>query len=406
MTQQVAKIEKFKEANRKMFGIKWETDSRGAIFIYTPPKVGSTSLVSSLRLSVSHKFSIIHIHDEVMLHVFTGIKEITINELIEYNANILGKEVYVIDVYRTPIERKMSEYFEKLSPYHFNNSEENLNNYNVQRIIRRFNNLFPHLGKKDYFLEQYNIQVPSAFDFEKKYLYVLEKGVHYIKLRLTDSLTHWGKILTTLLDHVVVIVEDYETSNKKIGKLYEAFKNAYKLPLTYYEELKKDKFLEFYCDVQEKRAYLEKWQKKLESASDIQESDKQKHEPYTKEQYDFYINLCMENQYYNDFQTMQDHYMDDGCICNLCTYKRKIIFEKIKRKIKLKVNERVNHINYPSPSRPFQPQPTTQHQQYQEYQHHQQQIKPNNSISSRLRQMQKPVEFKPKSQMYSIQRKI
>lgn len=401
------KLQKIKEANSKIFGTKWQTDARGVIFIYTPPKVGSTSLVTSLRLSVSHKFSIIHIHDEIMLNVFTGIKDVTINELIQYNAYI-GKEVYVIDVYRTPVERKMSEYFEKLSPYHFNNSEDNLNNYNVKRIIKRFNNLFPHLGKKDYFLEQYKIQVPSAFDFQKKYLYVLENGVHYIKLRLCDSATHWGKILTTLLDHGVLIVQDYETSNKKIGKLYEAFKNAYKLPLQYYDELKNDKYLHFYYDAQEQRAYLEKWGQKLESLITIPIPIQW--QPYTQEQYDFYINLCMENQYYNDFQTTEDHYLDDGCICNHCTYKRKILFEKIKRGIKINANERVNHTHVglqhrppqpplprpplPGPQRPLQPQHvSTQHPSQRPSQRPIQMTSPRPQISNYYH------KHKPKSQI-------
>ena len=41
------------------------------IFIYTPPKVGSTSLVSSLRLALCHKYKIIHIHNDIMLEHIT-----------------------------------------------------------------------------------------------------------------------------------------------------------------------------------------------------------------------------------------------------------------------------------------------------------------------------------------------
>ena len=81
------------------------------IFIYTPPKVGSTTLVSSLRVSLGRSYNIIHIHDEVMLSVLTGINGVNVNDIIQYLASN-GKEVYVIDVYRTPIERKMSEFFE------------------------------------------------------------------------------------------------------------------------------------------------------------------------------------------------------------------------------------------------------------------------------------------------------
>ena len=129
------KLSQIKEANDKVFGslLKNTEIYKNLIFIYTPPKVGSTTLVSSIRISASHKFSIIHIHDEIMLNFFTGINSVTINEIIQYNSYI-GKNVFVIDVYRTPIERKFSEFFEKISPYHFNNSEENINKYTIKRI--------------------------------------------------------------------------------------------------------------------------------------------------------------------------------------------------------------------------------------------------------------------------------
>ena len=54
------------------------------IFVYTPPKVGSTTLVSSLKLSLRRNYKIIHIHDEVMLKVLTGINNVSINDIIHY----------------------------------------------------------------------------------------------------------------------------------------------------------------------------------------------------------------------------------------------------------------------------------------------------------------------------------
>jgi hypothetical protein len=55
------------------------------IFIYSAPKVGSTSLVSSLRIFGTDKFSVIHLHDEEMLKVLGHVNGITINEIILYN---------------------------------------------------------------------------------------------------------------------------------------------------------------------------------------------------------------------------------------------------------------------------------------------------------------------------------
>ena len=100
------------------------------VFVYSAPKVGSTSIVSSLRLFCIKHMDIIHIHDEEMLQVLSHIKGITINELIIFN-KYLGKDVYVVNIYRSPIERKISAFFEKVGSYHFNTSDQNINNYNI-----------------------------------------------------------------------------------------------------------------------------------------------------------------------------------------------------------------------------------------------------------------------------------
>lgn len=299
------------------------------IFIYTPPKVGSTTLVSSIRICASHKYSVVHLHDEIMLRVMVGLNEdISINEIIYYN-KMIGKNIYVIDVYRTPIERKMSEYFEKLSCYHFNNSEENLNNYNINLIIKRFNSIFPFIGIGDHYYEKYNIK-PDNFDFDKNYIFQNVEGINYIKLRLNDS-NNWGNILSSILKTDIIIIPDYETNNKKIGNLYDNFKANYKLPLNYYELIKNDKYFNIYMNEKERNSYLNKWNNKLTNNFDS----------YTKEQYDFYINLCMENQYYIDFQLQ--HYFDNGCICKLCAKKRNEIYNKVKSG--QKINEKIIHFD-------------------------------------------------------------
>ena len=80
------------------------------LFVYSPPKVGSTSIVSSLRIFGLEKIDTIHIHDEEMLQVLGHIKGITINEIILFN-KYLKKDVYVINIYSSPIERKISYFF-------------------------------------------------------------------------------------------------------------------------------------------------------------------------------------------------------------------------------------------------------------------------------------------------------
>ena len=323
------KINEIKQANDKIFNsISTQTETKNnIIFVYTPPKVGSTSLVSSLRISLSKTFSVIHIHDEIMLNFFTGIQNITINEIIQYNKYI-GKNVYVIDIYRTQIERNISEFFEKLACHHFNNTEENINNYDINKIIKRFNSIFSYLPYNDYYTELYNIPQIEKFDFEKKYLYQVVNNIHYIKLRLKDS-NVWDKILTTLLGNEIVIINDYQTSKKVIGKLYEKFKKTYKIPSNLLDSIKTCKYLSYYYNEKERNEYLKTWESKSTTYF----------ETYTKEQYDVYLKICLENQYIPDLDT--NHYIDIGCLCKLCSNKRQDIFQKAKNGVK--INEKINH---------------------------------------------------------------
>jgi len=286
------------------------------IFIYTPPKVGSTTLVTSLRVSLGKSFNTIHIHDEIMLSVLTGINGIKINDLLKYLADN-GKNVYVIDIYRTPIERKMSEFFEKISSYHFNNNAENISKYSIKRITDRFNKIFPHIENGDHYFEKYDILEPISFDFDKKYSIQVIKNIKYIKLRLCDS-NLWGSILSNIFQSDIVIINDYKTEDKDIGKIYKSFKNEYKLPINYIELIKNDRFLNFYYNEKEINNYLQKWMENI----DVEFI------PYTESEFKFYMNLCLENQYINDIQ--ENHYIDNGCFCQYCKNKRKEIFFKAK----------------------------------------------------------------------------
>jgi hypothetical protein len=325
-------MEKIKKTVNKLF----DCNIKNVVFIYTPPKVGSTTLVTSLRVSLGRNFNVIHIHDDIMLNVLTGIKDVTVNEIISYFAN-QGKNIYVIDIYRPSIERKMSEFFEKISPYHFNNTENNISNYSMKRVTDRFNKLFPHLGLGDHYFDKYNIQDIQPFDLNKKYSLQIQNGIKYIKLRLCDSYL-WKNILSEIFQQNIVLINDYQTESKAIGELYKRFKDEYKLPINYFNLIKNCKYFNFYYSEQERIQYFHKWESKLTLIA----------VPYTETEYNFYVILYLENQYINDIQT--EHYIDNGCFCNLCNEQRKKIYfkakagEKIYEKIihNVNVNNKIN----------------------------------------------------------------
>jgi len=310
------KYRKLVQANEALNLCK--TGYKTIVFIYTPPKVGSTSLVSSLRLFCSNKFDIVHIHDEEMLKILGSIEGITVNELIQFNKHI-GKNVYVIDVYRSPIERKISAYFEKIGCYHFNNTDSSVNNYNVQKVINRFNNIFPWIATGDHFLDVYNLPPdvkPNSFDFQEKYMLVQHNGIHYLKLRLKDSQI-WGSILTKVFVTPIESVRDYESSNKPIRDLYHRFKSDYKIPSNLLQSIAECPHFQYYYSAEEQTEYLQSWRMKIgpEWIS------------YSKEEYLLYEKITMENCHIDSIQKV--HYLDEGCLCRVCQMKRKNLTSRL-----------------------------------------------------------------------------
>ena len=290
------------------------------IFIYTPPKVGSTSLVSSLRLALCHKYKIIHIHNDIMLEHITKIKGVSVMDIIKYNQQ-QGNTIYVIDIYRSPIERKISEYFEQLAIYHFNNTEENMILYPMKTIIQRFNDLYPHLANIDHSHSYYELTdelLLEPFNHTQKYIMQINNGITYIKLRLKDS-NEWGQILTNIFNTKILILKDYETKNKIIGTLYQQFNQQYRIPINYFLEMQNNIYLKKYYSIEEQQEYIEKW--RLLQSTNIYNAY------MTNEQYHFYLQISLENQFYKSIQF--SHYFDMGCICKACSMQRITIFNKI-----------------------------------------------------------------------------
>ena len=323
-----------KEVNTRI-GIKDDLNiekNKTLIFVYCPPKVGSTTIVSSLRLSASNKITVIHLHNDVMLKVLFNITNTTVNEIIHFN-KFLGKKVYVIDIYRTPIEHKMSSFFENIDTFHFNTSIENLKTYSIERAIKRFNYLFPHLVTGDYYRETYHIPTEqhTSFDFENKYLLTEDNGITYVKLRLQDS-HEWRDIFKKILQMDIYIVSDYETDNKNtnVKEVYKHFKTNYKIPKNFIDSIKNSPQFLFYNDTNERNEYLKTWEEKSKTEEFI---------PFDTEEYDFYNKISIDNQYMNEIQ--DQHYIDCGCSCIACDRKRKILLEKAKRGEK--INDKIIH---------------------------------------------------------------
>jgi hypothetical protein len=129
----------------------------------------------------------------------------------------------------------------------------------------------------------------------------------------------WGQILSSIFKQDIVLINDYQTSNKIVGDLYKRFKDEYKIPVNYLELVKGCKYFNFYYSDQERKQYIANWESKSQVDIVI---------PYTCDEYKFYVNLYLENQYINDIQ--REHYIDNGCLCMYCKQIRKNIFFRAK----------------------------------------------------------------------------
>lgn len=297
---------------------------RDIVVLYCPEKVGSTSIATSIRVCASDKFMVLHTHENKIADIINqgahtiNVSDIVLNSQVFNPYTNSNRKIYLIDIYRTPIERKISYFFQKISEEHFNNTEQAISQYPMEKLIKRFNDIFPHIKETDYFNECFNTMNPiTEFDYEKKYVVKILEGVNYIKLRLQDS-NSWGEILSNLLGVPITLIHDYDTTKKEIGQKYKEFVKAYKIPYNYYKMIESESSLSIYMSESEKKTYLKKW---------FEKSSKP-HNPFTTQEYEFYKLISNENKYYCA-NTSNKHYGDDGCLCERCCNERAIILNKI-----------------------------------------------------------------------------
>ncbi len=322
----VRNIEKDTEAIKQCAKEYLKITCPKVVFVYTGLKVGSTSLVSSFRIFASKKINVFHFHNENMLPQKFKDAGVTINDLIHYCATVLNKTVYVIDVYRTPIEKKISTFFERAAVHHFNAPDSVVATYSVNKLIKRFNQVFPYIGTEDYLTECYGDKVkssiPNVFPHMKHHLAFDCGMVKYIKLRLMDSL-HWGGILSTIFGIHIEVVTDHASNKKTLGNLYAVFKREYKIPEAYLNTVQDlDSQFSYYLSDKERAAYIAKW--KTACLPDNCSS-----ESFAEQEYAFYSQLSRENSYMDKVERTEEHYLDEGCVCDACMKRRKEVAAKI-----------------------------------------------------------------------------
>jgi hypothetical protein len=234
------------------------------VIIYCGGKCGSLTLTKTFE---NANYNVLHTHSDIEF-VYSN-KEIsdyydcyTVKDLITKQ---ISDKVYIIDSYRTPIEREMSSFFENII------TRFNIDYYkiNINILIYYFNKYL--LGTIDSY-HPLDIETPIfndiKFNFENEYITKKIDNKIYIKLRLKSS-DKWTKILSEIFQKNIIITNINIAANKNYNNIYKEFISKYRLPnhylkniindpvfLKYNLELEQLEYFKYWCNLSESNEYF------------------------------------------------------------------------------------------------------------------------------------------------------
>jgi len=215
--------------------------SKTQIYINCGGKSGSKTLEKTL----SQYYNCLHTHGNFYFQKYIlKNTDYTLYDAIQKSMEHFDN-VYVIDSYRTPIERAISSCFQ-------NKPNTTLENFNYNLLI----------GENYSCLEEilYEFKLPPVykFDYEKKHFFTKYKNLNIIKLRLSD-INEWNKILTSIFKRPINIIPDNLSKNKKYYDNYIHFLNNIKIPTKYFQCLINSREFKIFNEKQEQLEYVKKW---------------------------------------------------------------------------------------------------------------------------------------------------
>jgi hypothetical protein len=230
------------------------------VIIYCGGKCGSLTLTKTFE---NANYNVLHTHSDIEF-VYSK-KEIsnyydcyTVKDLITKQISDI---VYIIDSYRTPIEREISSFFQNI----INHSNIDYYKININILIYHFNKYL--LGNIDSY-HPLDIETPifndTKFNFENEYITKKIDNKIYIKLRLKSS-DKWAKILSEIFQKNIIITNENIATNKNYNNIYKEFISKYRVPNHYLKNIINDPvFLKYNLEL-EQLEYFKYWYNLSES---------------------------------------------------------------------------------------------------------------------------------------------
>lgn len=173
------------------------------------------------------------------------------------DASSKDKKFILIDSYRTPVERKISSFFQNITGYipDYNNksSEELIDIFNSKylRSIENYHSI-------NIAMDHYNVEHFTEFDFKKGYVKKEVGNIIFVKI-LYKYIDNWSSILSSIYNKDITMNSANIASDKPYAKVYAEFKQKYKVPRSYLEQLNHDKEFKIYNTKDEQEEYINKW---------------------------------------------------------------------------------------------------------------------------------------------------
>lgn len=224
------------------------------ILIMCSGKCGSTTLYQTFN-KLGYKCLKIHSQRDYI----NQFKEDKLFETI--NNSCKNKKLIIIDSYRTPIERKISSFFQNI-----HTTIPNYKELSINQLINIFNNEYLYKIEEYHsindVLNHYNLPLFKSFNHKRKYNKLLKNNKIFIKLLYKD-IKDWNIILKKIFKEDINTINNNLSNKKDYYSIYNEFKQKYTVPKKYLNDLIiKDKEFIIYNTVKEQNDYLNYWLKR------------------------------------------------------------------------------------------------------------------------------------------------
>jgi len=226
------------------------------IFVCCGGKCGGTTLANTFH---ENGYKTTHLHSSK--HIGNFKSDIDMNNVYGVIENSRKKKtIYIIDAYRTPIERKISCFFQKIKEYFPNYQKTTIN-----ELIKYFDDNILNSGRGqnqavNEFLIKYDVPLFKKFNFKRRYNIIKRKNIIFVKILFSD-IKEWDTILTDIFGKKITIYSANLTEEKEINDLYKEFKEQYKIPKSYLDVIKNDNDFLIHNKPYEQKKYLNMWEK-------------------------------------------------------------------------------------------------------------------------------------------------